>query len=77
MSASIEAIIPRRQTPSRTRSLGATTPSNKGAAKESDGPDVIAATVKRPRIILRLAVGWTGFFDEHAELPIKPDEVSG
>jgi hypothetical protein len=42
---------------------------HQGAAKESDDPDVIAATVKKPGVILRRPVGSDGFFGEHAELP--------
>jgi hypothetical protein len=42
---------------------------HQGAAKESDDPDVIAATLKRPGVVLRRAVGSDGSFGEHAELP--------
>lgn len=42
---------------------------HQGAAKESDDPDVIAATMKRPGVVLRRAVGSDGSFGEHAELP--------
>lgn len=40
-----------------------------GAAKETDDPDVIDATMKKPRVVLRRAVGSDGSFGEHAELP--------
>jgi hypothetical protein len=42
---------------------------HQGAAKESDDPDVIAATMKKPGVVLRRAVGSDGSFGEHAQLP--------
>jgi hypothetical protein len=42
---------------------------HQGAAKESDDPAVIAATMKKPGVILRRPVGSDGSFSEHAELP--------
>ena len=42
---------------------------HQGAAKESDDADVIAATMKKPGVILRRPVGSDGAFREHAELP--------
>ena len=42
------------------------------AAKESEDPQVIAATLKKPSIVLRRAVGSDGAFSEHAELPDEP-----
>jgi hypothetical protein len=42
---------------------------HQGAAKESDDPDVIAATLKKPGVILRRPVGSDGSFGEHAGLP--------
>jgi hypothetical protein len=42
---------------------------HQGAAKESDDPDVIAATMKKPGVVLRRPVGSNGSFGEHAELP--------
>ena len=42
---------------------------HQGAAKESDDPDVIAATMAKPGVVLRRAVGSDGSFGEHAELP--------
>jgi len=42
---------------------------HQGAAKESDDPKVIAATLKKPGVVLRRAVGSDGSFGEHAELP--------
>jgi hypothetical protein len=42
---------------------------HQGAAKESTDPDVIAATMKKPGVVLRRPVGSDGPFGEHAELP--------
>src|SRR6266850_2768560 len=42
---------------------------HQGAAKESDDPDVIAAAMEKPGVVLRRAVGSDGPFGEHAELP--------
>jgi hypothetical protein len=42
---------------------------HQGAAKESDDPDVIAAAMKKPSVVLRRPVGSDGSFGEHAELP--------
>jgi hypothetical protein len=42
---------------------------HQGAAKESKDPDVIAATIKKPGVVLKRPVGSDGSFDEHAELP--------
>jgi colicin import membrane protein len=42
---------------------------HQGVAKESDDPDVVAATMSRPGVILRRPVGSDGLFGEHAELP--------
>jgi hypothetical protein len=42
---------------------------HQGAAKESDDPDVIAATMEKPGVVLRRPVGSNGSFSEHAELP--------
>lgn len=42
---------------------------HQGVAKESDDPDVIAATVAKPGVILRRPVGSDRSFKEHAELP--------
>lgn len=41
---------------------------HQGAAKESDDPNVIKATLKKPGVVLRRAVGSVGSFGEHAEL---------
>jgi hypothetical protein len=42
---------------------------HQGAARESDDPDVAAATMKKPGVVLRRPVGSGGSFGEHAELP--------
>ena len=41
---------------------------HQGAAKESDDPDVIAAAMKKPGVVLRRPVGTDRPFREHAEL---------
>ena len=42
---------------------------HQGAAKESHDPDVIAATLAKPDVVLRRPVGTDRPFSEHAELP--------
>ncbi|MEH2484511.1 cell envelope biogenesis protein TolA [Bradyrhizobium sp. AZCC 2230] len=42
---------------------------HQGAAKESQDPDVIAATMAKPGVVLRRPVGSDRPFSEHAELP--------
>jgi hypothetical protein len=42
---------------------------HQGAAQESDDPDVIAATMAKPGVVLRRPVGTDRPFSEHAELP--------
>jgi hypothetical protein len=42
---------------------------HQGAAKESQDPDVIAATMAKPGVILRRPIGSNGSCAEHAELP--------
>jgi hypothetical protein len=42
---------------------------HQGAAKESDDPDIIAATMAKPGVVLKRAVGSEGPFVENAELP--------
>jgi hypothetical protein len=42
---------------------------HQGAAKESNDPDVIAATMAKPGVVLRRPVGSNGSFGQHAELP--------
>lgn len=42
---------------------------HQGAAKESDDPAIIAATMAKPGVVLKRPVGSDGPFGEHAELP--------
>ena len=42
---------------------------HQGAARESDDPDIVAAAMAKPGIVLRRPVGSAGSFGEHAELP--------
>jgi hypothetical protein len=46
---------------------------HQGAAKESQDPDVIAATMAKPGVVLKRPVGSDGPFGEHAELPKNLD----
>jgi colicin import membrane protein len=42
---------------------------HQGFAKESDDPEIVAATMAKPGVVLGRAVGSNGSFNEHAELP--------
>ncbi len=42
---------------------------HQGVAKESHDPDVVAATMSKPGVVLRRPVGSDGPFKEHADLP--------
>src|SRR3954451_22651582 len=42
---------------------------HQGAAKETDDPDIVAATMEKPGVVLRRPVGSDGPFTEHAKLP--------
>jgi len=42
---------------------------HQGAAKETDDPDIVAATLAKPGVVLRRPVGSDGAFTESAELP--------
>jgi len=42
---------------------------HQGVAKESDDPDVVAAAMSKPGVVLRRPVGSDGPFTEHADLP--------
>ncbi len=44
---------------------------HQGAAKESDDPDVIAATTAKPGVVLKRPVGSNGPFRENADLPTE------
>jgi hypothetical protein len=52
---------------------------HQGFAKEVDDPDVIAATIAKPGVILRRPVGSDGPFKEEAELPsdLSREKVKG
>jgi hypothetical protein len=42
---------------------------HQGAAKQSEDPDTVAATMAKPGVMLKRPVGSNGPFKEHAELP--------
>jgi hypothetical protein len=42
---------------------------HQGAAKESTDPEIVAATMKQPGVVLKRPVGSNGSFAEHAKLP--------
>jgi hypothetical protein len=52
---------------------------HQGAAKETDDPDVVAATMAAPGVVLKRPIGSKGSFKENAELPtdIVGDQRSG
>lgn len=50
---------------------------HQGAARESDDPDVIAATLKKPGVVLKRPVGSDGPFGEQAALPANLDRNTG
>jgi colicin import membrane protein len=47
---------------------------HQGHAKETDEPDVVAATMAKPGVVLRRAAGSNGPFAEHADLPDLDDD---
>jgi hypothetical protein len=47
---------------------------HQGVAKESTDPDVIAATMAKPGVVLKRPVGSDGLFGEHAVLPKNLDQ---
>jgi colicin import membrane protein len=49
---------------------------HQGAAKETDDPDVVAATMSNPGVILKRPAGSSGRFAEHSGLPTG-DEAEG
>ena len=51
---------------------------HQGAARQSEDPDVIAATMAAPGVVLKRPVGSSGPFKEQAELPINlsGDDIS-
>ena len=52
---------------------------HQGVAKEADDPDIIAATMRKPGVILKRPIGSNGPFKEHADLPthLPGDEAKG
>jgi colicin import membrane protein len=42
---------------------------HQGIAKETDDPDVVAATMKKPGVVLKRPAGSNGHFAEHSDLP--------
>jgi hypothetical protein len=42
---------------------------HQGAAKQSTDPEIVAATMKKPGVVLKRPVGSDGPFGEHAKLP--------
>ena len=50
---------------------------HQGAARESDDRDVIAATLKKPGVVLKRPVGSDGSFNEQAALPANLDSSTG
>src|SRR3569833_1744106 len=44
---------------------------HQGAAKETDDPDIVAATMKKPGVVLRRPVGSDGAFTEQTEKPTE------
>ncbi|MFT4118133.1 cell envelope biogenesis protein TolA [Bradyrhizobium sp.] len=43
---------------------------HQGFAKETEDPDVVAATMAKPGVVLKRPAGSSGRFGEHAELPV-------
>ena len=52
---------------------------HQGVAKQVDDPEVVAATMSKPGVVLRRPVGSSGPFKEHADLPrhLPRDEAKG
>jgi hypothetical protein len=46
---------------------------HQGAAKETNDPEIVAAALAKPGVVLRRAVGSSGPFTEHAALPTVLD----
>src|SRR5436190_1685253 len=42
---------------------------HQGVARETDDPDIVAATMAAPGVVLRRPVGSDGAFTEHSDLP--------
>src|SRR6201987_1478488 len=50
---------------------------HQGVARETDDPDVIAATMSKPGVILRRPAGSSGRFAEHSDLPTGEEARGG
>lgn len=50
---------------------------HQGVAKETEDPDVVAATMAAPGVVLRRPVGSTGAFKEDADLPANIERGGG
>jgi colicin import membrane protein len=50
---------------------------HQGAAKETDDPDVVAATMSKPGVILKRPAGSSGRFAEHSDLPTGDEAERG
>jgi hypothetical protein len=50
---------------------------HQGVAKENDDPDVVAATMSKPGVVLKRAAGSNGRFAEHAGLPTDLGDDGG
>lgn len=50
---------------------------HQGAARETDDPEVVAATMAKPGMVLKRPVGSSGRFAEQADLPDLDAETSG
>ncbi len=49
---------------------------HQGVARETDDPDITAATMSKPGVVLRRPVGSDGPFKEHADLPTQLSDES-
>jgi hypothetical protein len=49
---------------------------HQGAAKQSEDPDVVAATMAKAGVMLKRPVGSNGRFKEHAELPTNLEDAT-
>ena len=50
---------------------------HQGAAKQTDDPEVVAATMSKPGVVLKRPAGSSGRFTEHADLPDLEEEEAG
>jgi colicin import membrane protein len=48
---------------------------HQGVAKETDDPDVVAATISKPGVVLKRPAGSNGRFAEHSDLPSDLESV--